>query len=249
MMVGGLDLHGDAFAGAGWADQRVNPSIGITGLCDECNLIAEADHRIANHLSLLAGFVRLKALDLARQPLESVEPASEAVQMLLENIRAQIEAVARLHRSFARGGSGASADLSEHLHEICGALGSIFSGRIEVVEDLAAGCRIMPDQALPLAQIIAEVITNAIKHAYPPDETGRVLVRSRKDPQGSIVIEVADDGPGLSDTFNAATDGGLGFRLIRELGKQIGAALDFDSSRSGLMFRLRLPLITQQHLR
>ncbi|WP_419255890.1 sensor histidine kinase [Caulobacter sp. ErkDOM-YI] len=244
MMDGGLHLHDDAFAGAGQADQRVNPSLRTTGFCDQCNLVAEADHRIANQLSLLAGFVRLKALDLARRPLEFADPASEAAQMLLESIRAQIEAVARLHRSFALRGSGASADLSEHLHEICGALGSIFSDRIEMVEDLAAECRIMPEQALPLAQIIAEVITNAIKHAYPSGETGRILIRSRKDPPEAIVIEVADDGPGLPDTFNAATDGGLGFRLIRELGKQIGAALDFDSSESGLMFRLRLPLLT-----
>lgn len=240
-------MHGDAFTGAGLADQRVNP----TGFCNECTLIAEADHRIANHLSLLAGFVRLRAQDLARQPLETAEPAPEAVQMLLENIRAQIEAVAGLHRWFARGGSGASADLSEHLHDICGAFGSIFSDRIEVVEDLAAGCRIMPDQALPLAQIIAEVITNAIKHAYPTGETGRIRIwiRSRKDPMGAIVIEIADDGPGFSGAFNAATSGGLGFRLIRELGKQIGATMDFDSIASGLTFRLKLPVLDQQYLR
>lgn len=49
------------------------------GLCGDCAVAKEADHRIANHLSLFAGFIQLNAADLVRQP---TEPTNETVQIL-----------------------------------------------------------------------------------------------------------------------------------------------------------------------
>lgn len=214
------------------------PAPGVTGVCDECDIVREADHRIANHLALLEGFVRLKAAEAVLRPIDS--GGGPDVQLFLENIRAQIGAVARLHRSLAADGQ-VSPDLGEHLRSICTPLAITLCGRIELVQDFPPGCFVRPDQVLPITQIVAEVITNAIKHAYPSGERGLILARCHSDQSGAVSIEISDHGPGLPGAFDPDTGGGLGFRLLRALGKQLGAVMAFDTGVSGLRFQLTLP--------
>ena len=198
----------------------------------------EADHRFANHLALLSGFVRLKAADLARQPLQ---PSRQDVLLLLESFRGQIEAMARLHRSLALGAGGAQADLAEHLHDTCAPMSLLLAGRIALTEDISPGCHVRPDLLMPLAQIVVEVITNAVKHAYPAGQGGQIRVRGRKQRTGAVVIEVADDGAGFPNGFDPDTGSGLGFHLIRALARRLEALVEFETRPDGLCFRLTLP--------
>ena len=214
------------------------PATRIAGACDECSLVAEADHRIANHLALLASYVRLKAADLASEPTEL---SLDNVRLLLVGVEAQIIAVARLHRALTAGGRRASADLSEHLHTTCAPFMSGLSGPIKLLEDFSAGCLVRPDQVLPITQIVAEVVTNALKHAHAGGEAGTIVVRCSKDDSGAVQVEVMDDGPGFAETFDPRTEGGLGLRLVRAMGKQLGALVAFESTSDGLRFQLTLP--------
>lgn len=205
--------------------------------CDGCRLIQEADHRIANHLAMLAAFVRLKELELARDP---AVPSSEAVQILLETIRTQTDAVARLHRSLALNGRHVLSDLAEHLHATCAPLASLLAGRVEVIEDFSPGCQVAPDQVLPLTQIVSEAVTNAFKHACPIGRCGKITVRSRRDELGGFTVEIADDWPGLPPGLDLEVEGGLGLRLMRALSKQLGGRLEFQSRNTGALVRLTL---------
>ena len=205
---------------------------------EEHLLVAEANHRIANHLALLTSYVRLKSTDVARQ---AGEPNRASVRLLLDGLGAQLEAVARLHRGLAIGGSTGAANLSEHLHATCAPYISGLSGGVDIIEDFEPECLVRTDQVLALTQIVAEVLTNAVKYAHPGGEVGTILARCRHGVADNVVIEVIDDGPGLPDGFDAASDGGLGFRLLRALGKQLGGAMRFDSAATGLRFQISLP--------
>ncbi len=191
---------------------------------DDCISSEEASHRIANHLSLLGGFVRLKAVDFASRP---GEVSRDAVLILLQGIGAQIDIIARLHRSFATRGQAASQDLGEHLHQMLVAFQSGFSG-IKVTEEFQQGCIVQGEQILPLSQIVSEVVTNAIKHASSVD--GVIRVGCYKDAHGPVLVEATDNGPGLPENFNPETDGELGFRLLSALSKQLGTIPEFISN-------------------
>jgi two-component sensor histidine kinase len=219
------------------ADDGLRPpqSKSVTLVCGSCDRVEEADHRIANHLALVMGYLRLKGRELADHNLQ---PTGDEVRLLLESVAAQIGAVARLHRSLAVSGNEGLADLGEHLQEICEPFRSSLSGDIQIFEDFPAGCIVPPDQILPLTQIVAEVMTNAVKHAYPAGRPGPILVRCARLQDGTIEIDITDQGRGLPPTFNPKTDGGLGFRLMRALGRQLGAQLDFTSSAIGTRFHL-----------
>ena len=206
--------------------------------CGDCSLQTEADHRIANHLALLASYVRLQAAELTKQ---SAPPTRDSVRLLMATIDAQITAIARLHRSLAGEGRLASTDLGEHLHEVCAPFTTGLSGGTRLIEDFRPGCVVRTEHVLPLTQMVAEVITNALKHAHAPGEPGAITVRCGRIDGGALLVEVNDDGVGLPETFDPLTNGGLGFRLLRALGKQVGATFTFDSSRRGTQFRLVLP--------
>jgi two-component sensor histidine kinase len=217
---------------------KIAPTTAPDRICDECQIVQEADHRIANDLALLAGFIRLKAAEFAR---ESATPQTQDVLLLLESVRSQIASIAHLHAALARQGPNASADLAERLRDVCASLAAILSNRMELIEDFLPGIQAPAALILPVTQIVAEVITNAIKHAARPGHIGIIMVRCRTDETGGILIEVVDDGPGLAEGVDPLTTRGLGFRLIRALGKQIGARIEFESTRHGLCFRLTLP--------
>ncbi|HEY2357912.1 MAG TPA: ATP-binding protein [Phenylobacterium sp.] len=201
-----------------------------------CTIVAEADHRIANHLAMLAGQVHLRAAELACQ---ADAPNRESVCLLLLGLEAEISAVARLHRLLSAGGSKASADLADQLHEVCATINTGVSGAV-VVEDLSRGHVVDAELLLPVTQIVAEVITNAVKHAYPAGK-GTILVSLREVGAGKTVIEVVDHGSGFPPGFDPLRGGGLGFRVVRALAKQIHAVATFQSSGLGVRFQLALP--------
>jgi two-component sensor histidine kinase len=215
--------------------------LNAAGLCrrQDCSLIAEADHRIANHLALLAGHVRLKAAELAKRPEAS---GRDAIQLLLLGVQAEISAVARLHRKLSGGNAQTSSDLADEMHEVCAPFNSGLSGDLVVVEDFEPGCHVTADQILPVTQIVTEVITNALKYAAGDGRGGLLVARLRKGEPGSAVIEIIDHGPGFPSAFNPATDGGLGFRVVRALAVQLEATASFSSTAEGLRFTLTLPL-------
>jgi two-component sensor histidine kinase len=204
---------------------------------DRSVLLAESDHRIANHLALLMSYVRLKTADMDRQ---RAAPSRQAVHALLDGVGAQIAAVAELHRALVSDDRLGSADLGERLHEVCAPFAGGLGGAARIVEDLAPGCIVGPDQILSLSQITAEIVTNALKHACDGAEAGPIVVRCRKDGPGDVRLEVIDSGGGFPAGFDPETDGGLGFRLVRGLSERLGARIAFESTASGVRFCLIL---------
>ena len=202
--------------------------------------LSEAQHRIANNLALIAGYTRLQATRLhkAGRPLSAREAC-----IALEEVAARIETVGELHRllSDAPGEGEGGIDLGRFLAKLCASLMETvsFAGDTAITHKDAGGCVVRPDQATPVALIVSELVTNALKYAHPAGVAGRILVSCRSIGDG-LVVEVVDDGVGLSENFDPLSDGGLGFRVVRGLARQLGADLVYESSDIGLTVRLTL---------
>lgn len=203
--------------------------------CGGCRIGQEADHRIANHLTLLAGFVRMKATDLARRP----EANGAEAQLVLGAISSQIIAIGRLHRSLSAQ-AGQRLDLSEYLHEACVLLPGLRDS-VQIVEDFHQDC-VVPAEHIPmLTQIVSEVLTNAVKYAASQNSPTLIKAACFRDKVGRVQLEITDNGRGLPEGFDPMLHGGLGFRLLRGLAKQLEARIEFQSSGNGVRFRLTLP--------
>jgi two-component sensor histidine kinase len=94
------------------------------------------------------------------------------------------------------------------------------------------------DQAVLLGLIVNELVTNAIKHAFPDERAGHVRVALQS--QGSrSVLTISDDGIGLAARSQAGA--GMGQELVHGLAHQLGAEVQVKSSTDGTCYRLSIP--------
>jgi two-component sensor histidine kinase len=93
--------------------------------------------------------------------------------------------------------------------------------------------------ASAIGLIINELLTNAVKHAYP-DGRGGLLTVSAKASGGTAKIEVRDDGPGMPS--QSAQSRGLGLTLIGRLSRQVGAKTQWVDGPSGTRASFEFPL-------
>lgn len=197
----------------------------------------EADHRIANHLALLSSYVRLKGIGLTRH--ENLIDTMEAV-LVLNTISAHIQAVSELHRLLATNSSEDEVQLGDLLGQICTTLRSGIADDVIFTETYVPDCALKLDHVLPIAQIFTEIVTNALKYGHRTGAVRRIGIACRKDISGSILIMVSDNGPGLGSTDSSRTGEGLGTQLVKALSAQIGCAIDYSSSKSGVTATLTL---------
>jgi two-component sensor histidine kinase len=201
----------------------------------------EADHRIANNLALIVGLLRLRA----RAVTERAGKMDRAeVRVLLEDIAARVETVARLHRMLSQSYRSDLVDLGVYLRELCASLTGALSpsARVHISHDGEDACELPPDQVLTLGMLVSELVTNSVKYAHPTGVAVHIRISCRQDESGKLVIDFADDGVGLPENFDLTKDGGLGFRIVRSLASQLGATIHFDSNELGTSVRLEMPV-------
>lgn len=93
------------------------------------------------------------------------------------------------------------------------------------------------DQAIPMGLIVNELVTNALKYAFPNETKGTVMVTLKRVP-GELRLTIADDGKGI-DIRRA--DSGLGGRLVEGFAQQLGGQVERESSSQGTTVRLIFP--------
>jgi two-component sensor histidine kinase len=199
----------------------------------------EANHRIANNLSLIASFIRLQAARVAER---TAGYSADEVNVLMTGMAYHIDAIGQLHKILSTEPQGAAIDLGEHLQKMCSAMLPFVSlnGPVELACDPGPDCVVPAEDIVSIALIVSEMVTNAAKYAHPAGVAGRIDVGCQRD--GSrIIVEVTDNGVGLPENFDVLDGGGLGFNMVRALASQLGALPIFDSDTLGLRFLLLLP--------
>src|SRR4030088_3576726 len=95
-----------------------------------------------------------------------------------------------------------------------------------------------PGRALPNGFIVNELVTNALKYAFPGEAKGTVMV-TLKRVRGELRLMVADDGQGLDPR---RADSRLGGRLVDGFARQLGGQVERKSDSQGTTVHLILPL-------
>jgi two-component sensor histidine kinase len=200
--------------------------------------LAEAHHRIANSLALLASLVQAQA----RAGLEPVIPASR-MRLVLGTIATRINAVARVHRFLSQAPQEGAAPLGPYLDAVCRDMVAAFSSpqRPVSVCHSGGGGQVAVRHIHAVVLMVCEIFINAMKYAHPDGAPLVLAIDCRDGCDGRLLLSIRDDGIGLPDGFDPARDGGLGFRVIRGLAGELGADLGIESSPLGLSFRLSLP--------
>jgi two-component sensor histidine kinase len=189
----------------------------------------EADHRIKNSLQLV---VALLQLQLGRV-------ADADARAALAAAMARVHAVADAHLALQQSPDMRKVEIIRMLEDLCARMGAL--NPMAPVRFAARG-RLWLDAslAIPLGLIASELLTNALRHAYPPGTPGEVAL-TVDAVDGMLDVRVVDGGVGLPQ---APSRQGLGGTVVQTLTRQIGATLTTESEPGRgvrITIRMRLP--------
>jgi two-component sensor histidine kinase len=200
---------------------------------------AESNRRIADNLSMVAGLVREQASSLGERssPIDRDE-----VQIILAELGGRVDAVARLHRMLAESPEEATVNLGDYVQDVSAAIvAALESGNIRLRFACDPRCFVPAERALSIGFIVVELMTNAVKYAHPTGVAGEIQVACAQASDGTITVEVSDDGVGLPEGMDPTRVDSLGLRLVQSLAGQLGARVTFEHDALGLSCVLQMP--------
>jgi PAS domain S-box-containing protein len=183
-------------------------------------LLREFQHRVKNSLAIIAGIAELEAN-------HSADPAvHKALGSLAGRIRTLSELYTLLHNS-EQTSRVALDRYCESISDFVMAAHAVRDGRITLKRRLAP---LITDagHASTLGLILNELLTNALKYAFPGSRAGAITLSLTKEDE-DLVLEIADDGVGLPSGFELQSAQGLGLQLVKMLANQLGGSLSYRS--------------------
>jgi len=197
-------------------------------------LLKEIHHRVKNNLQVVSSLLALQA--------DSVADA-RARQMFQDSV-SRIRAMSLIHERLYRAKDLASIDACEYVRDLVAHLFSLYASPARVVrsyvrvDDLSLGI----DTAIPCGLLLTELVSNVLKHAYPPEwgREGRIDVELRAAKEGWLTLTVGDDGVGLPADLDLKQAQSLGLQLVNLLAGQLKGTVALDRS-AGTTFRITFP--------
>jgi len=201
-------------------------------------LMQEVHHRVKNNLQIVASLLNLQASRI-RQPEARTE---------FQSARDRVRALATLHRHLYGHGELHTINMRAFLNELCVQLFQSFheevGARIDLVID-ASELQMSSDQAVPIALLVTETVSNALKFAFPEGRGGAIRVALAAE-DGTARLVIADDGIGLpaEDDATPAREG-IGRELIRGFARQLGADLRV-SQEAGTLYEIVMKVLPER---
>jgi PAS domain S-box-containing protein len=193
-------------------------------------LLQELGHRIKNSLQIIASMVSLEARN--RKGGEG--------KAALERVSYRIAALGRLYSILGETNSVEEVDAATYLQALCRDLIESVQKENGISIELKADMEsvsLPADRAIPLGLIVNELVTNAIKYAFPSEARGTVAVTLKHIP-GELRLTVSDDGKGFDPR---RADSGAGGRLVEIFARQLGGQVERKRGNKGTIVCLTLP--------
>ncbi|MBL7098237.1 MAG: sensor histidine kinase [Alphaproteobacteria bacterium] len=179
-------------------------------LAQKTLLIREIHHRVKNNLQIVMSLLSLQAGQLK-------DPAAREALM---QAQVRINALALVHRILHEIEDQTTIDLKRLLHELTTQITEGMRGEMKLtVEEHLVDAEVSGDVAVPVALFAVEALTNIFKYAFPPGYQGVVKIDLVRNGDNRLKLTIADNGIGFDEK---QARGGIGTRLIRTFGQQIG---------------------------
>jgi two-component sensor histidine kinase len=190
-------------------------------------LLKEVNHRVNNSLALVASMLHLKSATV-----------NDEVKVHLDEASSRITAIARAHQRLYQTEMFEKIELGPYLEDICQSFSESLPDCLLHVS-IKAGIEVPPDQAIPIALFVNELITNSAKYGHPNSRCEAWIDVMCID--ANISVSVRDKGIGLPPNFESVSRKGLGMRLINAFALQLGGKLEIRRHHPGVEFVLTFP--------
>ncbi|MFW5800608.1 MAG: PAS domain S-box protein [Spirochaeta sp.] len=182
-------------------------------------LLRELQHRTKNSFSMIFSMIEL---------MRPGYPGPES-QELLDRIRMRIEAVSAVYTLLYEGNTASSVNLDEYISRFAPIL--LADSDLVRLEYDSQPILVPIQTAIPIGLIVNELLTNALKHAFPDGRSGTIRISILRDSETHGRIVVCDNGNGIPDIEMLETGDTMGLQLVRSLTEQIDGSLDINPEK------------------
>jgi PAS domain S-box-containing protein len=198
-------------------------------LAEKVVLLKEVHHRVKNNLQIISSL-----LDLQSESMEDEDSGR-----FVRESRNRITSMALVHEKLYQSENYASINFAEYLDSLTRHLLSTLVKDPALITltldigDFALGV----DEAIPCGLIVNELVSNSLKHAFPPGGKGEISIRFRSEEDGWAALTVADTGPGLPPGLDFRNTATLGLQLVVLLVQQLRGTVEMGEK--GAVFTIR----------
>ncbi|NVN89302.1 MAG: PAS domain S-box protein [Desulfuromonadales bacterium] len=197
-------------------------------------LLKEIHHRVKNNLQIVSSLLDLQSESIRDQ---------DALRSFRES-QNRIAAMALVHEQLYQTRNFSSIDFHGYIEGLTRNLFRTYvmdPDRVSLVVD-AGNVSLGIDQAIPCGLIVNELVSNALKYAFPGDRHGTIRIGFQSEENGWIRLTIADNGVGLPAGTDFIATETLGLQLVRMLVRQLKGEISLDTSQ-GASFHIRFQAI------
>lgn len=186
----------------------------------EILLRREIHHRVKNSLQIVASLLFLRARSVTDKRLIEI----------LEESRNRILSIALIHEKLYAIGSASTLELSDYIRQLIADVSQVYRAtHANVVSRVTTEpIKVGIDVAIPCGLIIVELVSNALRHAFPPGAPGEIHVEFHQA-DSKLRLCVSDNGRGLPQDFDPTNAKTLGLSLVADLSRQLDGDLTFKT--------------------
>jgi PAS domain S-box-containing protein len=213
------------------AEERIQ-----TALAEKIVLLKEVHHRVKNNLQIISSLL----------DLQSDSIPDEQSRGYFRESQNRVRSMALVHEQIYKSKDFSSIDFSEYIRDLAQCLFDSYavgSGRISLRlsgADVTLGI----NEAIPCGLIVNELVSNALKHAFPARGSGEISVDTSVE-NGWINLRVADTGTGLPAGLDFRNTTSLGLQLVTMLVRQLRGRLVVDGGQGGTAVAIAFPASAQ----
>ena len=193
-------------------------------------LLREIHHRVKNNMQSISCLINL----------QSSRIDDSVVAGMFRNCSERISSMSKVHEKLSLSENPSHIDFREYIAELASEILNSHGNndRISIaadVDEIFLGIK----EAMPCGLLITEILSNAIKYAFPDARTGEIRIQFKKSRHGIYTLMICDNGiglPGGVDLENATT---LGMEIISELTKQIKGSVSVVTDDGGTAYTIR----------
>lgn len=197
-------------------------------------LLKEIHHRVKNNLQIISSLLDLQ-LEIHEDP---------RILDVFQCSKDRIRSMALVHENIYQFGDLARIDGIEYIYNL---VEYFFSTYGEMAENISPGIEIETptlllemDAAVPFGLILTELLSNALKHAFPPGKKGEIHIIIRVAAPGMLTLEVRDNGVGLPPGIDTRETKSLGLQLVTLLTQQLKGTLEMEG-KNGTTVSITFP--------
>lgn len=193
-------------------------------------LLKEIHHRVKNNLQIISSLLNLQSGYIEDPKILGILKASEN----------RVISMALVHEQLYLSKDLAQIDSATYIKDLASNLFNSYNINIDAVELKVNVNRIhlSVDTAITCGLIINELISNALKYAFPLGQAGEIRINFEPDEQGQIILSISDNGIGLPEEFDLQNTESLGLQIVAALTNQLQGDIELNQN-DGTEFKIK----------